>query len=128
MIEAVPRGSVAIARISGRQPGEVVEGDVPDDFDDELRGEFGGGVVQLRREFEPHLPGVLDEAGSGVLAQVAEGLPQGLVVDRPCGDGLGLDGGPCLRVARRVAGEDVVEGARCGIALGERLTEVPGFP
>ena len=28
----------------------------------------------MRREFDPHLPGVLDEAGSGVLAQVAEGL------------------------------------------------------
>ena len=30
---------------TGRQPGEIVEGDVPDDFDDELGREFGGGVV-----------------------------------------------------------------------------------
>jgi hypothetical protein len=38
-------GSVAIACATGRQLGEVVEGDVPDDFDDELGREFGGGVV-----------------------------------------------------------------------------------
>jgi hypothetical protein len=38
-------GSVAIACVTGRQLGEVVEGDVPDDFDDELGREFGGGVV-----------------------------------------------------------------------------------
>ena len=37
--------SVAIACATGRQLGEVVEGDVPDDFDDELGREFGGGVV-----------------------------------------------------------------------------------
>ena len=68
-------------------------------------GVSSDGGVQLRREFDPHLPGVLDEAGSGVLAQVAEGLAQGLVVNRPCRDGLGRDGGPCLRVARVLAGE-----------------------
>ncbi len=38
-------GSVAIARATRCQLGEVVEGDVPDDFDDELGREFGGGVV-----------------------------------------------------------------------------------
>jgi len=38
-------GSVAIACATGRQLGEVVEGGVPDDFDDELGREFGGGVV-----------------------------------------------------------------------------------
>jgi hypothetical protein len=36
---------VGIAGAAGRELGEVVEGDVPDDFDDELGGEFGGGVV-----------------------------------------------------------------------------------
>jgi hypothetical protein len=36
---------VAIAGARRRQLGEVVEGDVPDDFDDELGREFGGGVV-----------------------------------------------------------------------------------
>ena len=89
-----------------------MEGDVPDDFDDELWREFGGGVVQLWGQLEPHLPGVLDDAGSDVLAQVAEGLAHGLVVNRPCRDGLGRDGGPCLWVAWCAAGEDVVEGAR----------------
>ncbi len=88
-----------------------MEGDVPDDFDDELGREFGGGVVQLRWEFDPHLSGVLDDAGSDVLAQVAEGLAQGRVVDGPCGDGRGREGGPGLRVAWCAAGEDVVE--RC---------------
>ena len=38
-------GSVAIACATGRQLGEVVEGDVPDDFNDELGREFGGGVA-----------------------------------------------------------------------------------
>ena len=38
-------GSVAIACATRGQLGEVVEGDVPDDFDDELGREFGGGVV-----------------------------------------------------------------------------------
>ena len=38
-------GSVAIACATRRQPGEVVEGDVPDDFDDELGREFGRGVL-----------------------------------------------------------------------------------
>jgi hypothetical protein len=38
-------GSVAIACATGGQLGEVVKGDVPDDFDDELGREFGGGVV-----------------------------------------------------------------------------------
>ena len=52
MIEAAPLSSVAIVCIAWRQPGEVVEGDIPDDFDDELRREFGGGVAQLRWEFE----------------------------------------------------------------------------
>jgi hypothetical protein len=61
-------GSVAIACATGRQLGEVVEGDVPDDFDDELGRELGGGVVQLRWEFDPHFPGMLDDAGSDVLA------------------------------------------------------------
>jgi len=37
--------SVAVAGARRRQLGEVVEGDVPDDFDDELGREFGGGVV-----------------------------------------------------------------------------------
>ena len=37
--------ALSIACATGRQPGEVVEGDVPDDFDDELGREFGGGVV-----------------------------------------------------------------------------------
>jgi len=55
-------GSVASACAAWCQPGEVVEGDVPDDFDDELRREFGGGIVQLRREPHSHLPGVLDDA------------------------------------------------------------------
>jgi hypothetical protein len=43
--------------------GEVVEGDVPDDFDDELWCESGGGVGQLGRESQPQLPGVLDVLG-----------------------------------------------------------------
>ena len=38
-------GSVAVACTTGRQLGEVVEGDVPDDFDDELGREFSRGVV-----------------------------------------------------------------------------------
>ena len=58
--------------------GEAVEGDVPDDFDDELRCEFGGGVVELRRELDSHLPGMLDDAWPDLLAQVAEGLAQAL--------------------------------------------------
>ena len=35
---------------------------------------------------------------------------------------------PGSRVARRVEGEEVVEGASGGVALGECLAEVPGFP
>ena len=38
-------GSMAIACVTRRELGEVVEGDVPDDFDDELGRESGGGVV-----------------------------------------------------------------------------------
>ena len=46
------------------------------------------------------------------LAQVAKDLAHGLVVNRPCRDGLGRDGGQCLSVTSVYAGEDVVEGAR----------------
>jgi hypothetical protein len=54
----------------------------------------------LRWEFDAHLPGVLDDAGCDVLAQIAEGLARGLAGNRPCRQGLGRDGGPGLRVAR----------------------------
>jgi len=38
-------GSMATACVTRPELGEVVEGDVPDDFDDELGRESGGGVV-----------------------------------------------------------------------------------
>ena len=46
------------------------------------------------------------------LAEAAEGLVDELEVHRPFGHGLGLDGRPGVGVAGRVAGEEVVEGAR----------------
>jgi hypothetical protein len=97
---------VAIACATRRQLGEVVEGDLSD----------------------PHLPRVLDDAVCDVLAQIAEDLAHGLVVNRPCRQGLGRDGGPGLRVARCAAREHVVEGARRGIALGEQRAQAGGLP
>jgi hypothetical protein len=43
----------AVVCAAGCQPGEVVKGDVPDDFDDELRGEFGGGASSCGGSFSP---------------------------------------------------------------------------
>jgi hypothetical protein len=54
-------------------------------------------------EFDPRLPGVLDDAVCDVLAQIAEDLAHGLVVNGSCRQGLGRDGGPGLRVARCAA-------------------------
>jgi hypothetical protein len=102
-----------------------VEADVSYDFDDDLRRELGGGVGQLRGKLHAKLFGLLDYAGADVLAQHADGFAHDLGVQLPLGQRLGLEGGPSRWVTRDLTAEDVVEGACRGIALGERLAQVP---
>jgi hypothetical protein len=117
-------GSLAIARARFQQR-EEVEADVSDDFDDDLRRELNGGIGQLRGKLDAELFGLLDYAGADVLAEHAEGFADDLWVHVPCGQRLGLEGGPSRWVTGDLAAEDVVEGACRGITLGERFAQIP---
>jgi hypothetical protein len=90
-------------------------GDLSEDGDEVVGRGFGGGVVELWRELDSELPGVLDEAVSHAPAEAAERVAEGVFVEVPGRDGEGGDGRPGLRVARGVEGEEVVEGARGGV-------------
>ena len=101
-------------------------GDLSEQVEDDLGGDFCVGVVELWREFESEFPGVFDDTLPHGLAESAESLVEGLFVEVPCRDGEGGDGRPGLRVARLVEGEEVVEGSCRGVTLGEGIAEVPG--
>ena len=113
---------------SGSQPWEEVPGDILQDLDDEFSREFDFGVVELRREYDVQLLGLLDEAGSHSLSQAAEGFVHDLRIHHPFRDGPGSEGGPLVGIACHVAGEQVIEGARRGVSLRESLAEIPGLP
>ena len=88
-----------------------------------------GGVVEFRwKSLDPSFSGVFDDAGSYRLTQAAEGLVDQVVVDSPLRDGLGFDICPGVGIARGLAGEEVVEGARRGVALSEWCAEPPRLP
>ena len=99
--------------------------DVPENLDDELWCELRVGVVELGWEGRSDGSCLVDEGGAGGFAEVAERFAEDVVVKRSVGDGLGRDGDPGVGVARCLAGKDVVEGARLGVALGEGGTEIP---
>ena len=133
---AIPSGSGAARRRDGPfvnlalrgQSGKQVPCDVPDDVDDHLGRELGVGVVELRRQVRhAHRLRVFDEARPDRRAQSADRLVDEVVVQRPFGHGLRLDGYPRVGITRRVACQQVLEGAGRGVALGERISESPGL-
>ena len=65
------------------EAGEVVPGYLSKDVDNDLGCDFSVGVVELGREFEPELPGVLDEAPSDAVPEAAERLAEGNFVEVP---------------------------------------------
>ena len=65
------------------EAGEVVPGDLSEDVDDDLRCDFGVGVVELWWEFESELAGVLDDALAHAVAEAAERRAERLFVEVP---------------------------------------------
>ena len=126
---ALPYDRALVDFAFGSEFGEVVPGDVSDDLDDQPGCQRGVGVVEFGWEvLDAACSGVLDDAWPDCLAEAAEGFVDQVVVNRPVGDGLRLDVRPCLRIARSLAGEQVVERAGGGVALGERIAEAPCLP
>src|SRR6476469_10296143 len=110
-----------------RQEWEEVDGDLSEYGDDESGREFASRLVELGGKRDLELSGSGDEGGCCGLAQAAEGLAHYFEVHGPFGHRTGRGGRPVLRVAGGVSGEEVVEGAGRGVALGECLTESPGL-
>ena len=85
------------------------------------------GSLSSGGEIHAHLSGLSEQARPSGLAQGAQVLAHHLGVHRPLRHGTSFHGRPCRRVAGRVEGEDVVEGAGRGVSLSECVAESPGL-
>jgi len=104
-----------------------VPGGVSEHLDDQLGGEFRRRIVEFGWEGCSHGSCLLDQAGAGGLAEVAEGLAEDVVVQCPVGNGRRFDGNPRVGIARCLECKHVIECARLGVTLGERRPEIPAL-
>jgi hypothetical protein len=74
-----------------------VPGDLPEDVDDDFRGDLLVWVIELGWECDPKLSGMLDESRSHRLSEPAEPFAEGLFVEVPCRDRPVISKPPDLR-------------------------------
>jgi hypothetical protein len=83
----------------------------------------GSAAGSSSRDLESELAGVLDDAVSHALAEAAEPVAEGFLVELPCRDRERGDCRPGLGVTGRLQREEVVARARAGVTPGEGLPE-----
>ena len=80
-------------------------GDLMKDFGEDFGADFRAGLVELRWQFDSKCLGLFDDALTHCLAELAQPLGDGVLVEMRCRDGEGVDRRPALRVPRLIEGE-----------------------
>src|SRR5579862_3302842 len=107
----------------GDQPWEELVSDAAQGGEDLFRRRRRARIGQLRRDCVTGLSGVLQQPASHRLAQGAERPAHLRYIHVELRHRQRFYLGPARGVAGMLAGEQVVEGGSCSVALGERVTE-----
>ena len=102
--------------------------DLPQELDEEFRGELCIRSFEFCRQRHSHLLRSVNDSWSDGLAERAECCTGGDNVQRPRWHRLGLDSDPVLRTTWLIEGEHSVESPSRGVTLGEWLAQIPHLP
>ena len=107
------------------EPGEMVRRDLEDDLEELFPARGLRGVRDLGGDRESGLLGVFHEARADGLAEQARRLTELYLAQLPFRHRPRVHVGPARGVSRRLSGKQVVEGAGGGVAVAERVAEIP---